>query len=608
MTQFPETLIPPDIPTRFEVLEVLSTSTVETQLRARDRLLGREVLLKTSGVGMARLLKGGDDQEQTLREARALAQVQHPGIARILDVVDLESGPLLVLEPVDGETLAERLWRVGPLPTGEVVRLGIDLAQALDAVHAAGIVHRGIGPESVFLRPDGTPVLGGFHFVKDGSGIAHSTGGTSIRYQTATQTWTSDASERPTRPPRPAPEQIKGEKADPRSDVFGLGWLLFESLTGLQPFDDDPMTWRRPTDARKLFVETPRDLARILASTLHVTRSRRMRSASELASRLASLDAEVDSLHSGPRASRKRFALVGAIAAGAALLLTASLWATRGPGEGELPGQAEDRERGIVQASGARPDADPAALFAEGFEHSYALVIGIGSYTDTRFPHLPNAELDARAIATRLEESDENWDVALLEGEQCTRDALLVAISGIQEQAGPEDRVLLFYAGHGERHVDSSESGWLVPADAASLAKDSSRKSWIRFSELQDRLFDESKAKHVLIALDCCYSGRSISSGALRGSTHSAWRELSTRRAHVVLASASKDQPALDGIPGTHSPFAEVFLAALESSEPETTSGVHAACVARLKDRDLSQTPVLGNVRGHEFVLRMPPR
>src|SRR5262245_64977388 len=214
------------LPERFEVLEELASGETEVLWRARDRVLLREVVLKRPGPGLAAAFRSRDAREQVLQEARALARVRHPAVVRLLDAIETPEGPLLVLEPAPGETLAEVLARDGRLAPREVVAIGERLAGALEALHAAGVVHRGISAENVVLDAAGAASIGGIHFAKlagDGTGFD-----TSIQYRGSSAVLDAQAGAPAPGAPRaqpahPAPEQLRGEPADARADVFGLG-------------------------------------------------------------------------------------------------------------------------------------------------------------------------------------------------------------------------------------------------------------------------------------------------------------------------------------------------------------------------------------------------
>jgi len=242
-----------EFPYRFEVLEELASSEAEVLFRARDRLLDREVVLKAPGPGLEEAFRDKRTREIVLREARALARIQHPGIERLLDVLATRDGPVLVLEPSPGEPLAERLRREGPLAPDELLAWARKLGEALDAVHTAGLVHRGIESDHVFVTSDG-PRLAGFRFAKDrreGKGPKPT-----LRYS-------ATIGRVKALPAHPAPEQKLGQAADARTDLFSLGWVLHECATGAPPWTaKNPLEWRDPPDASTARPEIPAHLAR----------------------------------------------------------------------------------------------------------------------------------------------------------------------------------------------------------------------------------------------------------------------------------------------------------------------------------------------------------
>ena len=184
---------------------------------AYDHELGRPVALKRLAENLAR-----DDEVRTrfLREARLAARLAHPNVVRVYDVGDDHGRPFIAMEFVDGETLAERTARRGPLPPAEVVELGLQACAALTAAHRAGLVHRDVKPQNLILRADGVLKLGDF-------GIAIALGGTRL---TAAGTVLGTASYL-------APELARGEEATPAVDLYGLGAVLYELLEGRPPRD-----------------------------------------------------------------------------------------------------------------------------------------------------------------------------------------------------------------------------------------------------------------------------------------------------------------------------------------------------------------------------------
>ncbi|MFD5084303.1 serine/threonine-protein kinase [Kitasatospora sp. NPDC058201] len=217
----PETRLIDD---RFELLERLGGGGMGLVWRARDTMLHREVALKEvrpPDPAMAAADPAGalELRERVLREARALARLQHPNVAVIHHIVDTPGHPhpWLVMELVSGGSLADRIGR-GPLSVPEAARIGRGVLAALRAAHAAGIQHRDVKPGNVLLRPDGTPVLTDF-------GIAAVQDSTAL---TATGALIGS-------PEYIAPERIRGEEGNPSSDLWSLGMMLYVAVEGHHP-------------------------------------------------------------------------------------------------------------------------------------------------------------------------------------------------------------------------------------------------------------------------------------------------------------------------------------------------------------------------------------
>ncbi|MBK7876868.1 MAG: caspase family protein [Planctomycetes bacterium] len=562
----------PGLPPRFQVLETLDDPCARGAWRARDTLLGREVLLKRPLV-----VEGEDtaaERERSMREARALARVRHGSVARLLDVLETEEGPLLVLEPIEGETLSARLERDRVLPPAEACALGIELASALEAVHALGIVHRGVSAANVVLRPAASAggsrlLLTGFTFAKSGPGAGSAMPGTTFVYRRDG----GAASEARVEPPHPAPEQLRGEAADARADVFGLGWVLYECLTGRPPFavELEPKHWRAPRSPSDTNRDVPRALSDAVLRCLAIAPSERFAGAAAVRGALEAAAAATR----GPGTPR-RFALAG----GAAVVLLAGFFGARAL----LEDPARRSEASPPEDRGSAVAARGAQAYAPRYAASRALLIGIGDvYAKSGFPPLPNAELDVRALEERLAalgaQGAEPWMIERLLGEQATHDAIIAKLRALAAEAGPDDKLFVYYAGHGEPARGSDKSGFVIPALAPSAQADPNRLAWVRFDEFA-HVFEETKAKHVLVAMDCCYGGRlgEPEPVAMRSSAAVFEEKFLRERAHVVLTSGRANETVSDGTAGAHSPFAKAFLEQLARSDAAiTTSEFHSA-------------------------------
>ncbi|MFE2328997.1 serine/threonine-protein kinase [Streptomyces sp. NPDC059385] len=188
-----------------------------TVWRASDELLGRAVAVKELHVDAGTRAMGA------LREARVVAQIRHPHVVVVHDVVEHEGVAHIVMELVEGGSLADRLATAGPLTPRETARLGISLLGALGAAHERGVLHRDVKPANVLVEAGtGRAVLTDF-------GIARLAGATTI----------SEAGAFVGSPEYTAPERMKGAEAGPAADLWSLGVLLCAAVTGESPFHRD---------------------------------------------------------------------------------------------------------------------------------------------------------------------------------------------------------------------------------------------------------------------------------------------------------------------------------------------------------------------------------
>ncbi|PYQ00087.1 MAG: hypothetical protein DMF82_23035, partial [Acidobacteria bacterium] len=196
--------------------------------RARDTRLGREVALKVLPDDLA---TDPDRLNRLEREARVLAALNHPGIAAIHGLEHSDGVPLLVLELVEGPTLAERLRR-GSVPVREALEIGRQMAEALEAAHEKGIIHRDLKPSNIKLTPQGRVKLLDFGLAKALAADAPADEVSSL----STNTSPTDAGVLMGTAPYMSPEQTRGHAVDRRADVWAFGCVLYEMLTGRRAF------------------------------------------------------------------------------------------------------------------------------------------------------------------------------------------------------------------------------------------------------------------------------------------------------------------------------------------------------------------------------------
>ncbi len=210
---------------RYRLHERLGHGGMGIVWRATDQLLGREVAVKalprdeTLSAAEARRRR-----ERTLREARAVARLHHPHVIVVHDVVEDDERAYMVMELVDGGSLADHVRTHGPVDTAGAARIGVALLGALSTAHAAGILHRDVKPSNVLIAGDGRVVLTDF-------GVAQVAGATTL-----TESGSFVGS-----PEYTAPERMSGAGTGPESDLWSLGALLCAVLTGASPFHRDSL-------------------------------------------------------------------------------------------------------------------------------------------------------------------------------------------------------------------------------------------------------------------------------------------------------------------------------------------------------------------------------
>jgi len=308
----------------YEILALLGAGGMGEVYRATDTRLNRTVAIK---VLSPHLSDRPDSRERFEREAQAISSLNHPNICHLYDVGTQNGVSFLVLEFLDGESLAARLRR-GPLPLADTLRYGIEIADALDTAHRRAIVHRDLKPGNIFLTSHGECKVLDFGLAMLGvDGLPDAATATDSLLLTKPGSAIGTL-------PYMSPEQARGELLDARTDVFSLGAVLYEMATGNRAFEGKTtavvfksLLDDTPSPTPEVNSKLPQRLADILIRALEKDRALRYQSAAELRSDLQRLKRDLESgtapqvVTTNPRSRRVRQLLIAA----AVLVLIAAL-------------------------------------------------------------------------------------------------------------------------------------------------------------------------------------------------------------------------------------------------------------------------------------------
>jgi serine/threonine protein kinase len=314
----------------YRILSPLGAGGMGEVYRAHDSKLGRDVALKTLAPEFAR---DPDRLARFRREARALATLNHPNIAAIYGLEESTEADCLVLELVEGETLAEGIRRNGALPLAQTLDYARQIAEALEAAHGRGIIHRDLKPANVKVTPEGRVKVLDFGLAKAVWGIEEGQAPT----QLATATFSGTlAGHIVGTPGYMSPEQACGREVDKRTDIWAYGCLLYEMLSGKQAFKGETLAETTAAVLQKepawdaLPAKTPAKIRELLRRSLQKDASHRPQD-------IAEVRRVIDEVIS-PVRGVKRWQLIAAAAIALAIMVLAAVW-LRPPGG--VPGRSE---------------------------------------------------------------------------------------------------------------------------------------------------------------------------------------------------------------------------------------------------------------------------
>ena len=251
-----------------------ATSRVYLATRERD---GERMVVKLMKSGAAAV----ERSQYFLLEMQLLQRMSHPNVVPITDVGEAQGILYFAMPFIEGETMRQRLARDGAFPVSDAVRIALDLARALAHVHSHAVVHRDVKPENVLLSPNGAILLD-FGHARAPSLMSASESRDAKRYIVGTANYVS-------------PEQVAGRRvADSRSDLYSLGCVLLEMLTGVVPFSGGSAraTMQRrldqpPPDVRTLRPDVPDEVANVLRRSMAVDPAERYLTAGQMADALS---------------------------------------------------------------------------------------------------------------------------------------------------------------------------------------------------------------------------------------------------------------------------------------------------------------------------------
>lgn len=363
---------------RFRVIESIGAGGMGEVYRARDEHLKRDVALKCLSSGTEE-----ESRSRMRREAHALSKLNHPNIATVYDFGHQDGVDYVVMELIAGMSLAERL-KAGPLAPGDAAGIGRQIAAALEDAHAHGVVHRDLKPGNVMITPRGQVKIVDFGVAWQAPDLGAPTM-TSAEVDAISGTL-----------PYMSPEQIRGDLADARSDIWALGVLLFELLTGKRPFDGanalltaERILNSRPPSVCTLNSDVPAWLDDLIARSLEKALDRRIQTMADVSARLRPAE-PASAVYAAPGASVPAWRRPRVLTAGLATLVllaggaAAGRWFWNPAGDAGAPRMSMLVADTVNRTGDAAFDETVVELLSTSLEQSQSLAI----YPRTRVAHV----------------------------------------------------------------------------------------------------------------------------------------------------------------------------------------------------------------------------
>jgi serine/threonine-protein kinase len=284
---------------RYQIVEKLGEGAMAAVYKAFDPTINRSLVIKFLH---ANLCENPEYRKRFLREAKAAGGLSHPNIVTIFDVGEIENRPYIAMELLAGTPLDEMMPQDNEMPLNEALVIALQIANALDYAHSKGVYHRDIKPANIMRLPDRNTIK----LVDFGIALV-SAGDTSDRTVAGTIMGT---------PHYMSPEQARGEQSDARSDLWAVGVILYQLLSGKRPFTADTIatlmlriTQEAPIPVGELRKDIPSSLRRIIARSLNKQPDKRYQSGRELADALRQVLREIGPAQDAGRAKRRSIPL-----------------------------------------------------------------------------------------------------------------------------------------------------------------------------------------------------------------------------------------------------------------------------------------------------------
>jgi serine/threonine protein kinase len=287
------TLIAGSVLGPYQIIEVAGAGGMGQVYRARDSRLRRDVAIKALPYEFA---YDSEWRSRLTREATVLASLNHPNVAAIYDVMEVNDNPYLILEFVEGTTLAETL-REGPVPLEQALHLGSQIAVALEAAHAKGIAHRDLKPANIKVTLDGKLKVLDFGLAK---ALDRNLAERDLPPEPALANTRFDYSRMPGTPAYMSPEQVRRDPVDQRTDIWSFGCLMYELLTGRKAYQGNTVSevfasiLRDQPDWTLLPKSTPPEFQQVLRKCLEKEPDSRVQAASEITRTIRALAVKND--------------------------------------------------------------------------------------------------------------------------------------------------------------------------------------------------------------------------------------------------------------------------------------------------------------------------